>query len=1109
MKRLIVLLLMVMFFISLSSAIEWDNYGTYDKETKTMTINNGLTFGTDIAKIKLDTPLLNKVPRGYGKVAQFTITNYKDYDNALKILDFYDKSIDNSVFDSKNKLMRDYDYKILSYEEVDVPNYERVQVGVNPNSSIIYEWKVVGTRKETREKWTNIEIANFKENDIVTIGIFTDVQKLDVVEWIPNIMGVKIDEWAGWQESWNFNISGYYKFDEGVGTTSADATGNGNGLTDDGTTPGWTSSGQILNATDLETGSTEYWINATAYNVSGDLTINFWAKPESSVANQVVISKATGGSGQRAFRVNQDVGGNWKGSSFRTSGGNNDVVGTSPVDVGNWQMVTFIANGTGNYIAVDGVIENDNLNSDPRVTNNDFNFYIGEDDSSPSFDGLIDEVGIWNRGLTPTEISDIYDAQVNGFENGSFSTEFISINVTLNQPENDTKQNDTSVDFNFTISPALLNITNWTLTSWFNNGTLKLEEINTTIFTNETTTIIFNNTLFPDDIYIWNVQSCGNFTIGSLCDLSENRTFTIDTIAPEINITSPVGQIDYNFIGGNETLNVTFTDLDLDICWYDYNGTNVTIDGCITGIKNSTNFILEEDNFNITVYSNDSSGNENSSFIEWNYKVLEINQTFNVNTTEANTETFEANVILADGLSVAVAVLVYNGTSSVGSVSALGNGTMISVDDVVIPGVGADVNLSFFWALLLSDSTQINLSTQNQTVFSLGIDNCTTFNITILNFTNVDEELQTLLDNSTMEIAVNIFSSDEDILVLNLSDSFSTNPTTICLNIELTNDSNYLMNVIVKYSAESSAIEYFNIVDFVLNLQTVNQNITLFDLNLSDSTEFQLTFTGVDFLPVESVLVFVERQYISENVFKTVELPQTDANGQTVLHLVRNDIIYNLRFVKDGETLGTFENIIAFCQDFTIGDCIIDLSSISNESAFEQYGEFVGIIYDSPPSFDSGTNLVSFSFVSDDGTPKTVQMSVERRDIFGNQTVCTNAVISSSGTLFCNIGVNLTETVLFTIITVGDSDLVFNTVVIDETSFGDIGYAMWFFLTLILILMASDSKNAVVIVTLISFIGALSMGWFVGGAIGVGSSGIWVLVISTAALWQINRKRDP
>ncbi len=934
----------------------------------------------------------------------------------------------------------------------------------------------------------------------ITVGIFTDVQIGEKVEWIPKYFGVEIDEWAQWTSDLIINLTSYYKLDKTSGAV-IDSLNRHNGTEVNSPTRGI--DGIIENAFNFSdtTNSRVDLENISDFKQTTTFSYGGWFNTNSSILQHIFASMADRTVSQAAGTYLELSGGVLGFHIGTVDGASTETIlsAGSGLDDGIWHNVIVTYNGTDKTMWVDGLNVGNQSSSPPvynPITFVGMGFIHVNGDFANQFEGALDEIAYWNKTLSPSSITQLY--------NNGLGITFAEIFVTLNSPVDNLLSNNDFITFNCSANIIGGGTTLVNMSLYTNESGLWEAKNSTTGLSGKSTTQTFNRTL-SEDSHLWNCQMCDSD--GDCIFSLQNRTVVIDTISPIINITSPIGQLDYNFIGGNETLNITFTDIDLDICWYDYNGTNITIDGCVTGVKNSTNFILEDNNFNITVYSNDTSGNENSSFIEWNYKVLEINQTFNVNTTEANTETFEANVILGDGLSVAVAVLVYNGTSNVGSVSALGNNTIISVDDVVIPGVDTSVNLSFFWALLLSDSTQINLTSQNQTVFALGIDNCTSFTNKILNFTNVDEELQTLLDNSTMEIAVNIFSSDGDILVLNLSDSFSTNPTTICLNTALTDNSNYLMNVIVKYSAESSAIEYFNIVDFVLNLQTVNQNITLFDLNLSDSTEFQLTFTGVDFLPVESVLVFVERQYISENVFKTVELPQTDANGQTVLHLVRNDIIYNLRFIKDGETLGTFENIIAFCQDFTIGDCIIDLSAISNESAFEPYGEFVGIIYDSPPSFDSSTNLVSFSFVSDDGTTKTVQMSVERRDIFGNKIVCTNAVVSSSGTLFCNIGANLTETVLFTIINVDDSDLVFNTVVIDETSFGDIGYAAWFFLTLILILMASDSKNAVIIVTLISYIGAMSMGWFVGGAIGVGSSGVWVLIISVAALWQINRKR--
>jgi len=137
-----------------------------------------------------------------------------------------------------------------------------------------------------------------------------------------------------------------------------------------------------------------------------------------------------------------------------------------------------------------------------------------------------------------------------------------------------------------------------------------------------------------------------------------NRTVYVDTTLPQITVQSPSGTTDYNYIGGNETLNVTFDDNGLDMCWYNYNGTNITIDGCLTGTSNSTNFTLESDNTNMTIYSNDSFGNENSTFINWTYTYLENNRTYNTTSYETAGETFSINVEGASSVT-----LLYNGTS--------------------------------------------------------------------------------------------------------------------------------------------------------------------------------------------------------------------------------------------------------------------------------------------------------------------------------------------------------------------------------------------------------------------------------------------------------------
>jgi len=190
-------------------------------------------------------------------------------------------------------------------------------------------------------------------------------------------------------------------------------------------------------------------------------------------------------------------------------------------------------------------------------------------------------------------------------------------------------------------------ISNSEITSLYNSGSAQYP-----LVSEKTKT--WNFTI--NDTTKWNVQACDS---DGDCGFAENNyTVFIDSTSPQISVENPNGTINYNYIGGNETLNVTFTDTNLESCWYNYNGTNITISGCSTGVKTSSNFTLEEDNFNITIYVNDSIGNENSTFINWSYTYLENNRTHNSSSFETESETFRINVEGASSVS-----LLYNGTS--------------------------------------------------------------------------------------------------------------------------------------------------------------------------------------------------------------------------------------------------------------------------------------------------------------------------------------------------------------------------------------------------------------------------------------------------------------
>ncbi len=485
--------------------------------------------------------------------------------------------------------------------------------------------------------------------------------------------------------------------------------------------------------------------------------------------------------------------------------------------------------------------------------------------------------------------------------------------------------------------------------------------------------------------------------------------------------------------------------------------------------------------------------------------------TFNNDTTEGSTESFKVNISVLSESTITETNFIYNNTKFVANFKSVGANKFQVERVITTPSISADVNKSFFFNFIFSGGESINTSINNQTVRALSIDECSAESTLILNFTLRDEENQTILDgalfNTSIEYSVEIFSLEDSIdPILNISNrSSKVNPTLICINNDLVNIT-YRLDSTIKYESEDRVVEYYNIQNFSLTNISIPQHISLFDLLDTDSTEFKLTFTGSDFLPAEDVLVFVEREYLSENNFKTVELPKTDTNGQTILHLVINDIIYNLVFVKNGILLKNFRNLRAFC-DPAIELCTLSLNALSEDSAVVSYDEEIGIAFTSPPEFDNSTNRISFSYTSIDGQSKNISMRVERKDIFGNNTICSNSLNSISGTISCNIPSGITDTTLETTISVDGNEKIISQVTIDGSAFGSMGYVAFFLLTLGLVLAFSNDKNGILLALLISYLGSLALGLSVGGIIGVGSAGIWIIIITVIGLWRLNKNK--
>lgn len=623
--------------------------------------------------------------------------------------------------------------------------------------------------------------------------------------------------------------------------------------------------------------------------------------------------------------------------------------------------------------------------------------------------------------------------------------------------------------------------------------------------------LIYNNFTWTSADVTTDWNSGSGLSAGSPDSLAIVNVINLDS--PE-NTTRIVSST-MNFSASLSTLYANITNYTFSL--YYSNSTlsnqNITI---VTGLSNSTNITLSGLDVNQSyvwnVYmcaDNSTSTKCDSASSNYTLNLLAMNQTwvsFENETLEGTTNQYYSNISTASTISLSSVTMYYNNSGYSSDIDNVGNNTYAVSNSVASPSVSAAINISFYWNMTFSNGLIVKSDDFKSQVNPLSVDNCSLYSNQIINFSLVDEEFQGSLENGTIETAVSLYNSGRSNLILNLSGSYSSNPLYVCLSENFTNSTQYYLDVVVRYEAPESAIEYYNIYNSSLNINTSNRNITLYDLNSSDSTDFQLTFTGSDYLPVEDALVYLDRQYISENVFKTVELPKTDNNGQTVLHMVRNDVIYNIRVIKEGEVLGSFENIVAYCDDYTIGDCKISLDAISNTTAIFDYQNSLGVSF-SKPTYDNSTDVLSVQFSSYDGSTKTVLMNVTRVDEFGNRTICQDSLTSSSGTLSCSVNPNIEDTDLRVNVYVDGNQVSYSSVKIDPSNYGYAGLLVFFIMTLFFILMFSESKTLLLLGLGINFIGGLLFGLLSGTIIGVGASGIWLIIVLLVGIWKLNKEK--
>lgn len=599
----------------------------YNNQTQSLTIVQSSSNIT-LVRLTLLTPQDNNIiDRGLDimqPIAEIRISSYNSFLlNFLNIVTTTNFNLNLINVNSGNTFSRPFELRFKNVTSIiTVPNLVQscVQI-INTNGTTSQNCSIIqsGTHQENVTEWVNwTNINQISSNPNIQgsfdIAIFTDVKPGERVEWIPqNWFGINIPEWAQWSESFNTDLSRYYSLNETSGNATDSVGGDNLTLIE---SAGYEIKrgvqGLINNSYNFSASST---VSTTGSYLNGTVPDTSCHDFNCSIIIWVNFSSTQG----RYYYYQGDIGfGNYTaiahtgGKIFvdiaNSTGTIDRLLTTELFNDSSWHNIIFTMNITTASLFVDNILKKShNINSTGVQINNIVEYY-GVRPPIEDFALIsLDEIAIFNRTLSNTEISDFY----NSGKGISFESD-VKPRVTINFPDSSSSgiknysKKDTSFNFNVSIHENGSII--YSLDEGKNNVTM-LSSGNDEVFGT-----LFNSTNYSvsDGSYMFRVYA--NDTAGNN-NFTHSRNFSLDTIIPNVTIgtiSTTQGSLIITFNSTSDD------DNQVAGCFYAiYNSF-----GDVDGINNNVSFVCNSDTSpTVTTFTayilyisvNDTHGNINST----------------------------------------------------------------------------------------------------------------------------------------------------------------------------------------------------------------------------------------------------------------------------------------------------------------------------------------------------------------------------------------------------------------------------------------------------------------------------------------------------------------
>lgn len=205
-------------------------------------------------------------------------------------------------------------------------------------------------------------------------------------------------------------LVGLWHFNEGTGTTAYDESVFKNNGTLYGTNILWNTSGKYGSALQLNssgTGQSSVNVsNSNSFNIINNVTLEAWVYLQAASVQYGIIQKPNNNTNSISFRlVTLATTGNFYGSVLFADGTYSSAQTPNPPTLNTWYHVVYIYDGNNSKIYQDGILQTTSSAVSKTINSSTDPLVIGGLPPSNELIGMLDEVAVYNRSLTATEIA--------------------------------------------------------------------------------------------------------------------------------------------------------------------------------------------------------------------------------------------------------------------------------------------------------------------------------------------------------------------------------------------------------------------------------------------------------------------------------------------------------------------------------------------------------------------------------------------------------------------------------------------------------------------------------------------------------------------------------